>query len=161
MMEYGNVEMMSQKDVEKLHSLIRAADSINAGLMDEVTVEPEDGDTVIFGHTVSDLQENVEVQGDSIVGILKYTSTGSLPGYWGAGYFLVLKFSDPDATATSVKVGLAPSVSSGLVELDEDMNASFKITDKENQVLKVVSTDGTRSTVQNFDLSKLVMQPEQ
>lgn len=161
MMEYGNVEMMSQKDVERLHSLIRAADSINAGLMDEVTVEPEDGDTVIFKHTVSDLQEDVEVQGDSIVGTLKYTSTGDLPDYWGPGYFLVLKFSDPDATATSVKVGLDPSVSSGLVPLDEDMNASFKITDKENQVLKVVSTDGTRSTVQNFDLSKLVMQPEQ
>ena len=136
MMEYGNVEMMSQKDVERLHSLIRAADSINAGLMDEVTVEPEDGDTVIFGHTVSDLQEDVEVQGDSIVGTLKYTSTGSLPDYWGAGYFLVLKFSDPDATATSVKVGLAPSVSSGLVELDEDMNAVFRVASTE-QVIEV------------------------
>jgi len=158
MMEYGNLDMMSQKDIDRLKSLIRSADSLKAGLLKEVTVASEDGDTVIFGHTVSDLQENVEVQSDSIVGTLKYTSTGALPATWGAGYFLVLKFSDPDASATSVKVGLDPSVSSGLVELDEDMNASFKITDKENQVLKVVSTDGTRSTVQNFDLSKLVLE---
>ena len=158
MMEYGNIDIMSQKDIDRLKSLIRNADSLKAGLLKEVTVAAEADGTVIFGHTVSDLQENVEVQGDSIVGTLKYTSTGALPDYWGPGYFLVLKFSDPDASATSVKVGLDPSVSSGLVELDQDMNASFKITDKGNQVLKVVSTDGTRSTVQNFDLSRLVLE---
>lgn len=80
-----------------------------------------------------------------------------MPDYWGAGNFLVLKFANPDPNATSVKVGLDPSEGSGLVELlgDPDMNCAAKITDKDTQVFKVVSTDGNRTTTQTFDLSGL------
>lgn len=129
--------------------------------MKEVTVAPEDSSTVIFGHTVSDLQRNIEVNGDKITGTLYYTDVGSLPDYWGAGYFLVLKFSDADASASTIKVGMDPSVSSGLVALDDDMNATFKITNKANQKVKVVSedSDGIRKTIQTFDISGLVFAP--
>ena len=54
---------------------------------------------------------------------------------YGAGNFIALKFTDIDETATSVKVGLDPSVSTGLVEIidDPDKNGAFKITDKDTQ----------------------------
>lgn len=78
---------------------------------------------------------------------------------WGAGNFLALKFSDIPATATSVKVGLEPSQGSGLVELinDPDKNGVFKITNKFVQKFKVVTTDGTETTEQLFDLSGLTI----
>lgn len=109
---------------------------------------------------VSDIQSNVAVTGNKITGTLKYLD-GSDPisGYWGAGNFLALKFSDIDPKATSVKVGMDPSQSSGLVELigDPDMNGVFKVTNKSAQVFKVVITDGHATKTQTFDLSELVL----
>lgn len=71
-----------------------------------------------------------------------------------------MKFSDIPATATSVKVGLDPSQSSGLVEIinDPDKNGVFKITNKDTQVFKVVTTDGTQTNTQTFDLSGLTLE---
>lgn len=155
MIESARLDGLNVRDALLLKRLLRSTDSLLAGLMDEVTVEPEDGDTVLWEHTISDLQADIEVEGDAITGALFYVSEGALPTTWGPGYFLALKFDDFDATATSVKVGLDPTQGSGLVELDDDKNAVFKITDRSTQRLKVVSTDGTRSTVQYFDLSGL------
>ena len=160
MTENARIDSVAQRDAQALQALIRQADSLLAGLMDEVTVQPEAANAVLFGHTVSDLQTDVEVANDAITGALSYVSEGALPDYWGPGYFIALKFSGIDATATSVKVGLDPSAGSGLVELDDDKNGVFKITDKSTQRVKVVSTDGTRSTVQYFDLSGLRLLPQ-
>lgn len=79
---------------------------------------------------------------------------------WGAGNFLALKFSDTDPLATSVKVGLDPSVSSGLVEIinDPDQNGVFKITNKDTQKFKVIVSNDEHATVQVFDLSGLTLQ---
>ena len=159
MREYENLGVIDRRDADRLFRLIRAADSLLSGLMGEVTVEPEDGDTVLWGHTVSDMQDGIEVEGDAITGALFCVSEGALPATWGPGYFLALKFDDFDESATSVKVGLDPSAGSGLVELDDDKNAVFKVSDRSGQRLKVVSTDGTRSTVQYFDLSGLRLMP--
>ena len=109
------------------------------------------------------MQKNdVTVTGNKITGTLKYLSTGTIASDWGAGYFLALKFSNLAATATSVKVGLKPSVSSGLVELlgDPDMNGIFKITNKDEQKFRVVTTDGTHTLTQSFDLSGLILEPQ-
>ena len=118
----------------------------------------ESGDTEVFGIAVSTLQDEVNVTGNKITGTLLYQDSGQLVTDWGEGYFLVLKFSNVPETATSVKVGLDPSQSSGLVELlgDPDMNGVFKITDKTQQVFMVVTTDGTNTFTQAFDLSSLV-----
>lgn len=99
------------------------------------------------------------MSGGKITGTLKYLSSGQLVTDWGAGNFLALKFSDIPATATSVKVGLEPSQGSGLVELinDPDKNGAFKITNKFVQKFKVVTTDGTETTEQLFDLSGLTI----
>ena len=125
-----------------------------------MTVAPEKQSSLIYEVPVSSIQSsNVAVTGNKITGTLKYLD-GSDPisGYWGAGNFLALKFSDVDPRATSVKVGLDPSEGSGLVELlgDPNMNGVFKITDKDTQKFVVVTTDGIKTKRQEFDLSDLV-----
>ena len=157
----GRIDSLDTISYDSLMKLARSADSLLAGLMDEVKVEAEAGDTELWGHTVSDMQQNITVEGDYIYGTLMYVAEGALPDVWGPGYFLTLKFSEADATATSVKVAMSPSVSSGLVALDSDMNAVFKVTNKYGQRVEVVSTDGTRSTVQYFDVSNLVLKPQE
>lgn len=130
--------------------------------MTGITVEAEDGDTLIFGTLTSAMQTDVEVAGNAITGTLHYLDTGALADDWGAGNFLVLAFDDYDERATSIKVGLAPSVSSGLVEIinDPDKNGVFKITDKDTQKFKVIVSDGYNSTTQEFDLSGLTVESE-
>lgn len=124
------------------------------------TVEAESGGTSIFGTAVSDIQTGITVGDGTITGTLKYVSTGALATDWGAGNFIALKFSDIDNRATSVKVGLEPSQSSGLVELmgDPDMNGVFKITNKDTQKFKVVVTDGLNVAVKTYDLSGLTVE---
>ena len=121
----------------------------------------ESGGTTLWGHTVSDLQSGITVSDDNkITGTLKYCDSGTLARDWGAGYFMVLKFTKNDNTVTDIKVGLDPSVSSGLVSLDSDMNGVFKVTDKSTQDFLVVQTDGTSRGVQAYDLSGLTLQSE-
>lgn len=124
------------------------------------TVAPENGDTVIFGHTVSDLQTSVAVNNGAITGTLKYVNSGALARDWGAGYFLALKWSDIDPNANSIKVGLEPSEGTGMVECydDLDRNGVFKITNKNIQKFKIVVSNAKNSTAKTFDLSGLTLQ---
>ena len=161
-MAIGAIESMDSRKIDDLMKLINHADSILSTVMEDVTVAAESGETVDPWNDqikVKNFQENVTVVGDKIRGTLKFVkgglaSSGTLAG---DGYFLALKFSNIDASATSKKVGLVPSAGSGLVELDSDLNAFMKITDKNNQIFEVVITDGTRTGVQKFDLSELVL----
>ena len=130
--------------------------------MTSPTVSAEAAGTELFGTAVSDMQTDVTVSGNAITGTLKYIDSGALADGWGAGNFLALKFTNIPATATSVKVGLDPSQSSGLVEIidDPDKNGTFKITDKDTQVFKVVTTDGTNTKTDTYTLSGLVCETE-
>lgn len=112
-----------------------------------------------WGTTVSAMQSDIAIEDGEITGTLKYLDEGQLVTDWGAGNFMALKFTVPDE-ATSCKVGLDPSVSSGLVELDEDKDGVFKVTDNETQKFVIVTTDGTHTLRQEFDLSELVCQTE-
>lgn len=112
-----------------------------------------------WGTAVSAMQSNIAIANGKITGTLKYLDEGQLVTDWGAGNFIALKFTVPDV-ATSCKVGLDPSVSSGLVELDEDKDGVFKVTDNETQKFVIVTTDGTHTLRQEFDLSELVCQTE-
>ena len=123
-----------------------------------VTVSAPNGNAQYWGHTTSDMQSSVAVSNGAITGTLKPVTSGALPDVWGEGYFLALKFATSDTTITSIKVGLDPSVSSGLVELDEDMDGVFKITDKDTQKLVVVKSDGQREIREEYDLSGLTLQ---
>lgn len=118
----------------------------------------------MFGTKVKDMQSRVKIEEGSgngaITGNLKYLDSGALVDTFGAGNFLALKFSDIPETATSVKVGLEPSEGTGLVELlgDPDLNGAFKVTNRFTQNFKIVTTDGTNTTTQIFDLSRLNVQ---
>ena len=125
-----------------------------------VTVSAANANTVYWGHKVSTLQTSISIANGAITGTLKYVSSGALANDWGAGNFIALVFSSPDEEATSVKVGMEPSMGSGLQELDSDMDAVLKVTDKDNQKVVVVSSDGSRHTKQVFDLSGLTCNTE-
>lgn len=136
-----------------------------------VAAAAEQQNTSVFGILVSTIQKSdVAVDGNAFEGTLKYLDDdGALAGYWGPGNFLVVKFTAP-VSATSVKVGLYPHWEEGenklayndggLVELvgDPDQNGAFKITDKNVQVLKIVSTDGTSVVTDIYDLSGLTLE---
>lgn len=103
------------------------------------------------------MQTDVAVSDGAITGTLKYLSTGAIPQVWGPGNFMALKFSN--AEASKIRVGMDPSVSSGFVELDEDMNGVFKVTDKDSQKFVVQSYDDEgHEKTQVFDLSGLTVQ---
>ena len=129
-----------------------------------LTVEAETASKKVFNVLTSAMQTGVSISADNkITGTLKYLSgSNAITDVWGEGNFLVLRFSDPDENATSVKVGLDPSMGSGLVELlgDPDMNGIFKIENKNLQKFKVISSNGATSTTQVFDLSGLTCQGE-
>ncbi len=123
-------------------------------------MEAEDGDVTLFGTKVSDMQEDVVVGDDEIVGTLKYLDSGDLVTTWGAGNFMALNFVNNDFSKySSVKVGMDPSQGSGLVEIinDPDKNGVFKVTNKDTQVFKIVYTDAEtgETNTQTFDLSGL------
>ena len=130
-----------------------------------MTVAPESQSSELFDHLVSSFQDaDVAVSGNSIVGTLKFVEGGlaSSGPLAGDGYFLALKFTNIDADATSVLVGLDPSQGTGLVELinDPDKNGVFKIHDN-NQVFKVVQKNATAEKVQIFSLANLILEEAQ
>ena len=113
----------------------------------------------MWGTLVSSMQDDVTISGGKIKGTLKKLTSGQLVTDWGEGYFLALKFANNDATVTSIKVGLDPSASHmEPQELDEDMNGVFKISDKDTQKFKVISSNGTITRTDIYDLSELVME---
>lgn len=151
-----NVQDFSNSDT--IDELI---EKINGGIVlgsSNVTVAtPTPVTKKYWGTAVQDMQTSITISGGKITGTLKKLTTGSLVDVWGAGYFLALKFTKNNEAIASIKVGLRPSVSSGLVELDEDMDGVFKITDKNNQKFIVSCSNG--SVVYNlvFDLSELTL----
>lgn len=119
-------------------------------------------DEAVFPWTdkkASDMQEDVTVVGNKISGILKFIEGGLSPSgtLSGDGYFLALKWNNPDVRATSLLVGLDPSMGSGMQEAidDTDRNGVFKIADPNGQVIKFISSNDTQKTIQKFDLSGL------
>lgn len=117
----------------------------------------------LWGTLVSAVQSNVEIDGNAITGTLKYVDSGSLASSWGPGNFLAVDLSDNDFTGlTSVKIGMQPSMGSGLVELKDDPDKAgvFKVTDKYNQKLVIVQTNGTDTTTQKFNLAGLTLETE-
>ncbi len=129
-----------------------------------VNAETDEAGVLYGGKTASDLQTNVAVANGKVTGTLKFiegglAETGPLAG---DGYFLALKWSSIDAHATSLKVGLRPSMGTGLVEClsDPDHNGVFKIADPGTQKFETLLSDGTHRNIQFFDLSGLKLQQE-
>lgn len=111
-----------------------------------------------WGTKVSEMQSSISVANRAITGTLKKLTSGQLVTDWGEGYFLALKFTKNNDAASSIKVGLRPSVSSGLVELDADMDGVFKITNKDKQIFVVRCSNGDVAFESLYDLSGLTLQ---
>ncbi len=137
---------------------------VDDSFLTDLTVAPDDSaDYFDSGKGASDIQSNVAISGGEVTGELKFIEGGIAPGTLsGDGYFLGLKFSNfaQGLTFANVKVGLVPS-STGmpLQTLDSDKNAVFKITDKDNQKIKIVQTDTAgHKNIQYLGLSGLTLE---
>ena len=122
-------------------------------------VTPSAATGTYWGTATTAMQSDIAVANGAITGTLKYLDSGQLVTDWGEGNFMALKFTVP-ANATSCKVGLNPSEGSGLVELDDDKDGVFKITNKDTQKFVIVTTDGVYTNTQEFDLSGLTCETE-
>lgn len=105
------------------------------------------------------MQTSVAVSAGKITGTLHKQTSGQIVTDWGQGWFIGLKFT-PDSDATTTKVGLVPSAGSGMVALDSDNLAMFKLTDINSQRLKVVSLRTGEEKTWFFDLSGLTLSDE-
>lgn len=126
-----------------------------------VTIGVPSGSTTTYGHKVNTYQTGVTVTGDEVTGTLKFVQgglaeTGPLSG---DGYFLALNWSEPESGVTSIKLGLNPSMGTGLVEGigDPDRIIVCKVTDKDTQDFYVVQSDGTNKLTQGLNLSGLTL----
>ena len=107
--------------------------------------------------------EGYEVKGYKITGTLTKVTGGLSPSgpLSGDGYFLALSLYDSHAEIESmgdVKVGLKPSMGTGLVSIKGDVDdvIVMKITDNNEQRFEVVSTKtGYKTNIQSYDLSGL------
>ena len=139
---------------------------VDDSFLTDLTVAPDAADATYpwTDKTPSDFQSDIAVNGGEITGELAFiegglASSGPLAG---DGYFLALKFSNfaSGLTYENVKVGLVPSATGmALQTLDNDKNAVFKISDKENQKVKVVQQDTAgHKNIQYFGLSGLTLE---
>lgn len=134
----------------------KIAGGVVFGASNPVTVAAATKDAY-WGTAVSAMQTSLTVANGKITGTLHKLTSGQLVKDWGEGYFMALKFTKNNANATDIKVGLKPSVSSGLVSLDSDMDGVFKVTKKDEQKFVVVSLTSEVSFEQDYDLSELVL----
>ena len=118
-------------------------------------------DGTVYGVNVSDIQSNVSVGASSITGTSKWLNgSNSITDVWGTGNFVAVTFTAPDWTKyTSVKVGLLPTQGAGMQELIghlDDLDSVFKVTDKGEQILRVIATNGTDTIIKDYQLGELV-----
>lgn len=124
------------------------------------TIEPEDGEAVLFGKTVNDLQSDIVIGDDQITGTLHYVEDyldfSSEPNQQ-SGNYLALKFSAPEGAKTTVEV---LGGTKGPVTLDEDMNIVLLIADEESQSVEVTVTKGEDSVTKTYGLTGLTLEIE-
>ena len=129
---------------------------------DTLVVKAEPAGGKLFEVDVNDMQSNVSFGNGKVTGTLKYLSgSNAITDVWGEGYFLCFNMSDSTWTGyTSVKVGVTPSAGSGLVEIinDPDKNGFVKVSDKNQQLFTIVSTNGTQTRTKAYSLADLVLE---
>lgn len=122
---------------------------------------------------VSDLQSNVVVGNNAITGTLNYvedyTEFSSKVSEQEGNYLALTLAGNDFSGLTSVKIGLRPTYKSGeavdddsgLVEIinDPDRNGVFRISSND-QVFKIVQTNGTKTKTQTFSLTGLTLENE-
>ena len=126
-----------------------------------LSVKPEDGEAVLFGKAVNELQSDMVVADDEVTGTLKYVN-----GYVDfisntseqSGNYLALKIEAEPAEAETV-VELVGGTK-GPVALDDDMNIVLLIKNKDTQSIKVTITHNEESITKIYGLSGLTLETE-
>lgn len=126
-----------------------------------LSVKPEDGEAVLFGKAVNELQSDIVVADDEVTGTLKYVN-----GYVDfssntseqSGNYLALKIEAEPAEAETV-VELVGGTK-GPVALDDDMNIVLLIKNKDTQSIKVTTTHNGESITKIYGLSGLTLETE-
>lgn len=126
-----------------------------------LSVKPEDGEAVLFGKTVNELQSDVVVSDDEVTGTLKYVDgyvdfSSSVSEQ--SGNYLTLKIEAEPAEAETV-VELVGGTK-GPVTLDDDMNIVLLIKNKDTQSIKVTTTHNKESITKTYGLSGLTLETE-
>ena len=111
----------------------------------------------LWGQTSEDLQSDIAVDNGAITGTLIKQTSGALVDRWGEGYFIALTMSNIDADTIYTMAGLDPSVSSGMVKLDNDNTIVCKVSNKTAQKFKVIQYTQYSAFMQVFDLSGLTL----
>lgn len=106
-----------------------------------IDVQAEEGSTTVLGKLVSDVQQNVYVNDNSIQGTLKYVSNWT--GYSedpeeNSGYFVVLKYEASEGATVTIET-LGGYTDGRVIALDQDMQSVTRFKDNK-QKLKVVTT---------------------
>lgn len=126
-----------------------------------LSVKPEDGEAVLFGKAVNELQSDMVVADDEVTGTLKYVN-----GYVDfssntseqSGNYLAFKIEAEPAEAETV-VELVGGTK-GPVALDDDMNIVLLIKNKDTQSIKVTTTHNGESITKIYGLSGLTLETE-
>ncbi len=128
-----------------------------------LSVKPEDGEAVLFGKAVNELQSDMVVAADDdeVTGTLKYVN-----GYVDfssntseqSGNYLALKIEAEPAEAETV-VELVGGTK-GPVALDDDMNIVLLIKNKDTKSIKVTTTHNEESITKIYGLSGLTLETE-
>lgn len=124
------------------------------------TVPAQDSDGELFGKLASELQNDIEIEGNSISGTLNYvtdyTQFSSKTEEQEGNYLAIKCTAIPGATIT---VELINGTLGHPVTLDPDGLIVLRITDKDTQSIQVVtSSDGVTET-KNYALTDLVLTP--
>lgn len=164
---FKNLYVAYGGNAEDVAAMTTTAEVVNAiaGFIGvgETSVIPVKGSETVYDAKVSTLQTGLAVSDNAISGTLKFIQGGLSPaGYLaGDGNFMALKFVNDGAS--EIKVGLVPSQGSGMVALEEDGIAVFKVAgiyDGKQQVLKVETTENEVVKTQTFDISELTLETE-
>ena len=126
-----------------------------------LSVKPEDGEAVLFGKAVNELQSDMVVADDEVTGTLKnvngYVDFSSNTSEQ-SGNYLALKIEAEPAEAETV-VELVGGTK-GPVALDDDMNIVLLIKNKDTQSIKVTTTHNGESITKIYGLSGLTLETE-
>ena len=140
--------------------MLFAPDEANGDVPTPVTVSVLEQSDSVYGVAVSSLQSaDTMLSNNTFYGTLKYISSGEPATTWGAGYFLAIDFTGIDLSENKVEVGLVPSAGAGFVTVPADDHKSyFKITNKDAQVLKVITTKDGQSVSEVYSLAGLTFE---
>lgn len=137
--------------------MLFAPDEANAEVPAPATVTVLQQSDSVYGVAVSALQSaDTMLSGNTFYGTLKYIASGEPATTWGPGYFLAVDFGGADFDKETVRVGVVPTAGSGFVTVTTgDTKSIFKVTNKDAQVLKVITTKDGNTVSEIFNLAGL------